>query len=129
MMWGCYRRVREITETIKYLKNKINNLRSKQGLKASVFEKEIVSGGTRSNKQEELSLAICECEMEIERLEKELQLELNYIDKMESIAEEYGDKTMAVVKLKAQGLYNWEVAEELGLSERTIDRYIKKVKG
>jgi ATP/maltotriose-dependent transcriptional regulator MalT len=128
-MWGCYRRVEEITETIKYLRNKIINLRSKQGLKATVFDKEIVSGGTRANTQESLSLAICECELEIERLEIELNIELNHINKMESIAKEYGDNTMAVIKLKAQGLYNWEVAEELGLSQRTIDRYIKKIKG
>lgn len=128
-MWGCYRRVEEITETIKYLQNKIKNLRSKQGLKATVFDKEIVGGGTRANTQESLSLAICECELEIERLETELNIELNHINKMESIAKEYGDNTMAVIKLKAQGLYNWEVAEELGLSQRTIDRYIKKIKG
>lgn len=128
-MWGCYRRVEELTETIRYLNHKIKTLRSRQGLKASNYDRIIVSGSVRSNSQEDICLQICEYEIELEKAKQELEIELEHTRNIEAIAEQYGDKTMAIIKLKAQGLYNWEVAEELGLSQRTIDRYIKKIKG
>ena len=127
-MWGCYRRVEELTETIRYLNHKIKTLRSKQGLKGSNYDRIIVSGGVRANTQEDICLQICECELDLEKAQQELAVELEHTKKIEEIAEQYGDKTMAVIKLKAKGLYNWQVAEQLGVSCRTIDRITSKIK-
>lgn len=126
-MFEAYRNAEYIKIRIKKLNKKIEYLRSKQGLKASNYDRIIVSGGTPSNSQENLSNKIVDIEYEIEDLVIELNIETSYIKQIEYIGKKYNDDTIKIVKLKSKGLTNKEVADKLEVCPKTIARALNKI--
>lgn len=126
-MFEAYRNAEYIKIRIKKLNKKIEYLRSKQGIKASNYDRIIVSGGLPSNSQENLSNKIVDIEYEIDDLLIELNIEKSYIKQIEYVSKKYNDDTIKIVKLKSKGLTNKEVAEKLEVCPKTIARALNKI--
>lgn len=126
-MFEAYRNAEYIKMRIKKLNRKIEYLRGKQGLKASNYDRVVVSGGLPSNSQENLSNIIIDIEYEIKDLINELNIETSYIKSIEYISKKYNDDTIKIVKLKSKGLTNKEVAEKLEVCPKTVSRALNKI--
>lgn len=126
--YDCFKNREELIILKNRKLEKLKILRSKQGLKAVVYDKDRVQGGKKHNFNEELVLQICQIELDIISICREIDIEDRYIEQLKAINDVYNDNSVYIMQLKAKGLSNKEVAIELKCGVATIQRKLKNIK-
>lgn len=125
--YDCFKNREELIVLKNRKIEKLKLLRSKQGLKAVVYDKDRVQGGKKHNFNEELSLQICQIELDIIAICKEIEIEDKYIEQLKAINDAYNDNSLYIMQLKAKGLSNKEISIELKCGVATIQRKLKNI--
>jgi len=117
-----------IEAKIKFYKKRIVILRDRLNPGATDYAKLIVDGGKRVNKEEDLVLQICELERKIVDLQAELDIINEHIDTLKNIASKYDDPTLEIIEYRLDGKKIEEIAVNVNLSARTVQRRLKEIK-
>lgn len=120
MLYDYMNSIQQLLTTRDKIKEKIAKLKSKQGVKARVFDDIQVNKTRVGNSNQDLSLAICQLEMDLEEIERNIKLELKIYKNS------LGPLQYNIMICKLNGLTNRDTAAKLGMSEATYYRALKK---